>query len=170
MSEEQQGPLHVLCCDVSGSMWSDADGKSRIARLKDHVARLTAECGEAGQAVKLVCFSDDARVVKSVPDEPGGGTDLACGLEVCAKLLPANTVVISDGEPNNHEAALAAARECPGVINMVYVGPDGNTKAIEFMNKLVRIGAGVGITRRLGRDNSILADLRGLLCLPAPKE
>ncbi len=168
MSDEY-GPLMVLCCDCSGSMWGEVNGKRAIDWLREAVARMQDEAKTAGTRVALVCFNNAAWLAQSITDDPYGGTAMDAGLKECARLNPAKVIVVSDGEPNDPEAALSAARECPGVIDMIYVGIDGNKHAIEFMNKLVKIGAGAGVVRELGKASELLGTLREMLALPAPR-
>ena len=96
----------------------------------------------------------------------GGGTALDLGLLEIAKLNPSQTVVISDGEPNDEEDALAAAKELTGTISTVFIGDDGDKDAIAFMRKLATLGCGSTFVRDLGKGHLELSGTVQQLMLP----
>lgn len=141
----------VILADVSRSMSSAAWGDVRkIDVLRDAVA--VARSNRPG--TMLVAFSADAREVDSIP-EPESSTDLANALEAVRQHDPGVTLLISDGQPDDPAAALRIARTWRGVIDVLYVGPEGDTKAIEFMRSLAAAAAGsvhVNDVQRTGGD------------------
>ncbi|MHB1057259.1 MAG: vWA domain-containing protein [Rhodanobacter sp.] len=125
----------VILADVSGSMESDAaDGRRKIDMLREAV-------NGARGAARLVAFSRHAREVEYIPD-PESNTDLAAALEHVHAMDPGTTLLISDGEPDNEAAAIAAARKFRGAIDVLYIGPEGNVRAIDFMRRLAAAAAG----------------------------
>lgn len=158
----------VLLCDLSGSMESQANGgRTRFQALVKAVGELLEQEPEA----KVVCFNGKAWVTKDISEEsPDGGTNLAEGFRKVQTLNPTHTIVVSDGQPNNADAAIAAARLTPGVISMIYVGPDEDKGAIAFMERLTRVGAGVGVIddQRHATAN-LIGSLKHVLALPAPR-
>jgi hypothetical protein len=152
----------VILADVSGSM----EGPP-IARLTEALTSIWPEI----KGAKLISFADSPMEVEhpSKLPEPGGGTALHWALTAAAAFDPAKVIVISDGEPDNETAALAAARDIPGVIDVIFCGSESNENAIAFMRKLSRLGGGQTILRDLHDAKALIAPvLRDLLQLPGP--
>lgn len=128
----------VILCDVSGSMAFSAGARRRIDHLREALEQVT----EPGHI--LIAFSSSARRIANPADlpAPSGGTALEIGLSEAARYDPGATLVISDGEPTNPDAALAAAETLPGVIDVIYCGSESNREAMEFMRRLARLGCG----------------------------
>jgi Mg-chelatase subunit ChlD len=127
------GPSLILA-DASGSMSANAwGGQSKIKIVGDVVHGLVNQC----TSVRLIAFSTDAREVTTLPSA-GGSTALHAAFEYAKNLRPRSTLVISDGQPDDSEAALRAAERITGRIDALYVGPDSDIGAIAFMNKLAR--------------------------------
>nr|WP_308006628.1 hypothetical protein [Xanthomonas albilineans] len=125
----------VILADVSSSMESVAeDGRRKIDILRDAV---DAARGRA----RLIAFSRTVRQVEQIP-EPEANTDLAAGLAFAKSLDPGTTILISDGEPDNESAALAQARNFRGAIDVLYIGPEANARAIDFMRRLAAAAGG----------------------------
>ncbi|QOX05575.1 MULTISPECIES: hypothetical protein [Xanthomonas] len=137
----QQGKLDrragaaVILADVSGSMESEASGgRRKIDLLRDALAA-------ARGGARLFAFSQRAREVEQIP-EPESNTELAGALALVRKLDPGTTLLVSDGEPDNEAAALAQARLFRGAIDVLYIGPEANTRAIEFLRRLAASAGG----------------------------
>lgn len=131
------GSGQVVLADVSSSMAEMAGSRSKIQVLRE---ALTAERG----AARIIAFSStptEARTAEEIPD-PCGGTALHLAIDLAATLRPARTLVISDGHPDDEEKAFRAAEALPGVIDVLYVGPEDDARAIRFMRRLARAGAG----------------------------
>jgi Mg-chelatase subunit ChlD len=128
----------VILADISGSMESPAWSKHRkIDVLRDAVAQVMKE-----QNCSLIIFSDNAREATQVPDATEGSTNLAKALRMAQRYDPGTTLVISDGQPDNEDAALDVAQEFRGAIDVLYIGPDADLTAIGFMRRLAKIGDG----------------------------
>lgn len=122
----------VILADISFSMSSEAwGGQTKLDLLREAVASVMSryDC-------QLIVFSDRAREVSAVPAEVEGGTDLAAGLQAALAHDPGITLVISDGQPQNPGESLKLARTFRGVINTLYIGPESDAAAIEYMRTL----------------------------------
>jgi hypothetical protein len=96
----------------------------------------------------------------------GGGTALDLGLREIVKLNPSQTVIISDGEPNNEQDALIAAELLTGTISTIHIGDDQDKAAIAFMRKLANLGCGTTYIQDLGRGHVELGAAINRLMLP----
>jgi hypothetical protein len=126
----------VILADTSGSMSSAAwGGRRKIDVLREAVNAVRASSD------RLVTFSSGSTEVSAI-GEPDGSTALHLGLGHIEPWRPSHTLVISDGQPDNEGAALAAAERLTGIIDVLYVGPDGDRAAMDFMRRLARAGCG----------------------------
>jgi hypothetical protein len=131
----------VMLIDTSGSMDEICQGagrKRRIDILKEAIASI------GWQDYQLVCFNFQVVPIQDVRDicEPCGGTALHRAIDYAASLYPSQTLVISDGEPEDEYEAIRAAKKLSGTISTLYVGDDNNKEAIAFMAKLAKLGCG----------------------------
>jgi hypothetical protein len=165
---EHAGAAVVVLADCSSSMAESAGGRTKEAILREALGGCWPELPGAA----LVGFASTARRVDAPTDlpSPAGGTALHLALDAASALRPGRTLVISDGEPDDEDAALAAAGRVPGRIDVIYCGPDSNTQAIAFMRRLATAGGGVVVVRDVLRESSLRlgADVRATLGLPAP--
>jgi len=127
----------VIVADVSSSMAEMAGARPKIQVLREALAM------ERGNA-RIIAFSyspTEVRTPEEIP-EPNGSTALHLALEMADTLRPERTLVISDGHPESEEKALRAADNLRGRIDVLYIGPEDDLKAIRFMSLLARVGAG----------------------------
>jgi hypothetical protein len=100
----------------------------------------------------------------AVLPEPNGGTALHLALACAVGYQPGVTLVISDGQPDNEQHALAQAEQLSGRIDTLYIGPDGDRAAMDFMRRLARVGCGRDMRADLERPQPRLgATIRQLL-------
>jgi hypothetical protein len=102
--------------------------------------------------------------------EPGGSTALHAALETIAPLHPNPLLIISDGEPDDGKAALAAASNLHCVIQTFYCGDESNRAAVSFLRDLALCSkGGVGRLRisNLTKPEQLADDIRLLLRGPA---
>ena len=146
--------IRCLLLDTSGSMSMECKGKNR----RIDVLRKAVEALD-WQSYRLFTFDSFCIEIPnpSALWATGGGTALDLGLKEIAKLDPSQTVVISDGEPNNEQDAIAAAGLLSGTISTVYIGDDTDKNAIAFMRKLATLGCGHTYVRDLGRGHAELS-------------
>lgn len=134
----------VLLADCSGSMANlDRGLERRIERLAKVLAQVLAKT----RLEALVAFHDypqDLALTGHVRlPEPFGGTNLWSALDYALDLRPPFTklVVLSDGWPNDPEAALNSARRAfPRPIGAYFIGSDEDQSALEFMRRLAHCG------------------------------
>jgi hypothetical protein len=144
-------PNTILLLDTSSSMAEPVGSRRRIDVLGDILRQIVPTAPGA----RLIAFSSTVREIEpGAPlPEPGGSTDLAAALTYIGSLQPQRIVVISDGEPNEPDAALAAARALGCAIATYYAGGERNHAAVAFLRALAWCsGDGLGDTR--------IADLR----------
>ena len=157
--------IRCLLLDTSGSMSMECKGKDR----RIDVLRKAVEALE-WQSYRLFTF--DSFCVE-IPNPSalwatGGGTALDLGLREIAKLNPSQTVIISDGEPNDEQDALIAAESLTGTISTIHIGDDRDKAAITFMRKLANLGCGNTYIQDLGRGHVELgAAINRLMLLPS---
>lgn len=130
----------VVIIDTSGSMEEVGHGRMRkIDILREAVDR-PLHPGEV-----VIAFSSTCKILpdlQSIP-ESGGGTALHMALERAIEFSPKSTLVVCDGKPNSKSEAFAVAGRLPGIINTLYIGPDDDLDAIQFMADLARVGCGI---------------------------
>lgn len=132
----------IIVVDVSGSMHAadSRGGKTRYTVACEELRKLQETM--PGR-IAVVSFSDAAKYVPSgVPLLDGGGTDLATALRFVH--IADGTVrffVISDGQPNDEAAALAAAKRFKSKIDCIFVGPEGGYGQ-EFLHRLAKASGG----------------------------
>lgn len=158
-----QGP-RLLIADVSGSMASPAwSGRSKAEVLGEAVADLMT----ARPAPHLIAFSSTFHDGVMVLPSPSGGTALHLALACAVRYRPGATLVISDGQPDSEGHALAQAECLTGRIDTLYIGPDSDRAAMDFMRRLARAGCGRDMRADLERPQPQLgATMRTLLLAP----
>ncbi|WP_099066522.1 hypothetical protein [Nostoc linckia] len=129
----------VILLDISGSMEQQVEnGRRKIDVLRDAVNRPLAI-----NEIVLVFSQNCDRIpnFQSIP-EPLGNTDVRLAIIQAISYAPKHTLVVSDGHPDDADAALKAAEKLTGTISTLYIGPDDDAKAIAFMANLARVGCG----------------------------
>jgi hypothetical protein len=136
-----------LLLDVSGSM-SHREGASERRRI-DLLAEALTQTLPAVPGARVLTFSHTVQELagweprRFTLPEPAGGTALHAALEAVARLVPRpeRLLLISDGEPDDPQAALTAARGLrPMMINALFVGDDRDAAAKGFMRALAIAG------------------------------
>lgn len=117
----------------------------------------------------VLAFASDVQRSSGTLPEPSGSTRLDLALRAAAELNPAATLVISDGQPDDEEAALLAAAALPGIIDVLYVGPDSDRAAMDFMRKLAKAGCGRFEARDMRRISPEQLTETARLMLPNPE-
>lgn len=125
---------NILLLDTSGSMSGDVTrGESKIEILWSIVQQLRA------QAIpfRTAEFNNECNWSDGVAmPRPSGSTALASALEYVASVSPQQITLVTDGYPNNPEAALEVASLLQCKINVLYVGPSSDYRAIDFCQRL----------------------------------
>lgn len=161
------GQCTVILADVSGSMAEPAGGRLKIDILQDAVDAVLP----ARPQTELLAFASLPTAVKRGARLPGpsGGTALHLALEAAASLNPRHTIIISDGKPDSRGSAMAAAKKLPGIIDVIYVGTDGDREAIDFLHTLAAAGGGHMTRHDLVRTPELVSTLRRHMLIEAPK-
>lgn len=126
----------VVLLDTSGSMSLPVGEQRRIDVLIDIIGRLMTPVipGVRFVAFHSVAWELDGATYRAL--QPGGGTALADALTMVAPWRPASVVIISDGEPDEPEAALVAARALRCRLATYYCGDEENHAAKAFLRAL----------------------------------
>lgn len=117
----------IVMLDISSSM-ATQDSRGRRARIDAATEDLAKLQEKFPGRVMLVQFNDSAEIVPTgVPGEPQGTTDVASALELVKDFDfdGMKFILISDGEPNSANGALAVAKTFRQPIYTIYVGPEG---------------------------------------------
>lgn len=138
----------VAIVDTSASM---TERDSRGGRSRYEVA-----CEELAQLqnvnrgkIAILAFSDRCIFVPGgVPPLLNSNTDLAGALRFARVADTGNVrfVIISDGEPDQADAALSEARRYRGRIDVIYVGPEARPAGREFLQRLAQARGGALLT------------------------
>lgn len=164
------GDSVVILADVSSSMAEGAGSRRKIDLLREALDSVHADL----PAAVLIAFASTPAELPgpSALPSPAGGTALHLALDAAAQHRPRKTLVVSDGRPDDEARALESADRLPGVIDVIYCGPDGDAEALAFMSRLARVGGGRVVVRDVAREARPRLDgaVRRALGLPAPKE
>jgi hypothetical protein len=158
----------LVLLDVSGSMGELAGSSRKIDVLREAL-RYALHGGE-----RLIAFATTPREIPapaSLP-QPHGRTALHLALRAAKAYLPRHTLVVSDGWPDNEQAALEVATTLSGTIDVIYIGPDHDQKAIAFMRRLADVGHGRVHIHDIRRNAQARTALPGAIraALPAPHQ
>jgi hypothetical protein len=158
----------ILLLDTSSSMTTAIGSRRRIDVLADVLSSVLS----TNPSVRLFSFNSTiTELIEPATNlpEPGGSTALHRAIDYVASLQPALLIVISDGEPDDARAALAAAGNLNCVIETFYCGDETNRAAIGFLRDLALCSRG-GVGRLkiadLTKPKLLADDIRLLLAGP----
>ncbi len=133
----------IFLLDISGSMDMYIEGKSKL----DHLRDIMREYPEA----RKICFSSDVycevdrngNVDCTIPMSAQGSTDLARAIGYLRTLIkrPERIVLISDGEPDDSNAATREAIGFSVPIDIIFIGQKGSSGE-RFMINLAKFTRG----------------------------
>jgi hypothetical protein len=136
--------LSVLLLDVSASM--EQGRPRRIDLLWNAVSRLKTPASRW----RVAAFSSRCQWVdlKQHP-EPQGSTDVAGAFVEIGKVAPTSVTIITDGQPDDPDAAHTAGLllKCP--IHICFVGDADDLQAVEFCRGLCEATKGTFATEAL---------------------
>lgn len=137
----------VIVVDTSGSMGAtdSRGGKSRYDVACEELAGLQ---NSLPGKIAVISFSSDVLFCPSgVPTFLQGGTDLAKALNFVkvADVPEMRFVLISDGQPDDEQAAMVAARKFSNRIDVIYVGPEDRSTGRQFLERLSKATGGKSI-------------------------
>lgn len=154
----------IAICDTSGSMQArdSRGGRSRYDVELEELRKLQADL--PGK-IAIISFSDDAMFCPGgQPLSLGGSTNLAKALDFAkvADLPGMRFVVISDGCPDDEQAALRAAAQYKAKIDTIFVGPEQDVLGgLAFLKRLAQASGGQSVTA--DRANELAAKVERLL-------
>ena len=130
----------IFLLDISGSMEMYIEGKSKL----DHLRDIMKDYPES----RKICFSSDVycnvdrngNVDCNIPSSAHGSTDLAGAIRYMRGLAkrPERIVLISDGEPDDMDAAIREATGFSVPIDIIFIGQKGSSGE-RFMIRLILI-------------------------------
>jgi uncharacterized protein YegL len=147
-----------LVMDCSGSM-----AGSPLANLKKVVDDIRTQAEP-----QMVAFAGgyweggNCFMVGDVPADAGGGTPLGEAINFAKANGATRIVLISDGCPDDREAAMNAAMLFLGRIDVVFIGAAGSAGEA-FLDKLARATGGSRFTGDIGETKKLSAVVAGFL-------
>lgn len=165
LRRRQQGATDavVILADASDSMGNFVGSRRKIEILRDALAQIWPQSNAT-----LIAFSS---LPSFLPDPsalpaPFGSTALHLAIDAAQSLKPARTLVISDGQPDEKQAAIEAADKLTGQIDVIYCGSDSDLEAIAFMRQLARRSGGrCVVTPQNAARFNLIEPVRRLLLL-----
>jgi hypothetical protein len=153
----------IIIVDTSGSMdqKDSRGGRSRYQVACDELGKLQASL--PGK-IAVISFSSDVQFCPAgVATYFGGGTNLAKALEFIkiADVPGMQFILISDGQPDDEQAALRIARIFDNKISVIYVGPEDQPSGRDFLQRLAAATGGKAITA--DRAKELAASVQYLL-------
>jgi Mg-chelatase subunit ChlD len=153
----------VCLIDTSGSMSAtdSLGGKSRYQVACDELAKLQ---GSLPGKIAVISFSDEAMLCPGgKPFDYGAQTkmDVALNYAKIADVSKMRFILISDGEPNDEDKTLTAARKYKNKIDTIYVGPEEDRAGQRFLEKLAKASGGQAI--KDFKVNALETNIRALL-------
>jgi len=144
----------VTIIDVSGSM-NTHDSRNNQSRY-DVACEELAHIQKANPGkIAVVSFSDTTQFCPGgIPIMQGDGTKLAHALAFVkvADVPGMRFILVSDGRPDNEQEALNMARTFKNKIDVIYVGPEGDTHGAQFLAQLSAATGGTQITIDRARE------------------
>jgi hypothetical protein len=148
-----------ILLDNSGSMIESVGDRRRIDVLQDILNRTPWPAG-----ARLFSFASSVTELDGTKlPAPGGGTALHTALTHIAPLRPAIVAIVSDGQPNDPQAALDAARALNCEIRTYFCGDPTNTAAVALLRALAWAssdGLGRFLTTDLRNPTKLIGELR----------
>jgi len=138
----------VVIVDTSSSM-SAGDTSSGDTRYSVACSELRSLQGNLPGKIVVLGFSSDVNFYPDgIPAYLGGGTNLGGALTFAkiADLPGMRFVVISDGEPQDEDGAIAVASGYTNRIDTIYVGSEVGFRGRDFLERLSRVSGGVNVS------------------------
>lgn len=155
----------IIIVDTSGSM-SDRDSRGGKTRYEVACEELATLQRNLPGKIAVVGFSSMVQFFPGgIPVFEGGLTDLAKALAYVkiADFPGMRFILISDGEPNEPGAAMAAAKTFKNKIDVVYVGPEDRPSGRSFLQQLAAATGGQTVTADRAKELAASVE-RLLLC------
>jgi len=162
----------IILADTSGSMGA-RDSRDRQSRYDVLLQELAALQAKMSGKIAVLNFSSTARWSPGgQPEFLGGNTDLAGALRFgkIADTAGRRFIVISDGSPDDEQAALKIAATYQSKISTVYVGPENGygSSGKGFLERLAAASGGQSATA--DRVMELAATVEALLLTGGDKQ
>lgn len=149
----------TLLLDCSGSMGDHlATGKTRMQGMRETVAQIQAE-----KQMKMIQFGwgPEPSFIETIPPDTGG-TPLHLAIILAKNNGVGRAIVLSDGVPDDRTAALQAARDFGGRIDVIFIGNPGEVGE-QFLKELAECTGGESFTGDLTIPKQLAGQILGLL-------
>ena len=140
----------IVFIDTSGSM-EIVDPNQDASRHELARQQLVEIQSNNPGKVGLCSFSNTVQFCPDgIPKIEGGGTNMNAALKWGLQLngMGVSLIVVSDGLPNRKLLSLQTAAQIDNIIHTVYIGPESDTEAIQFMRDLANAGRGKALTTK----------------------
>lgn len=158
----------MLLVDMSSSMSGPL-----LMQARRGARNFAQECGQSGRAVGLIGFGsepvllqppcrDPALVEQALPEHASGSTAMHLAIDLAVRQLQPPLrghalCVVTDGEPDDEEAALAAGARAKALgIDIITIGVEGANAAF-----LAKLASRSGLAARSSMK-SLAGDMKGL--------
>jgi len=156
-------PVKVLLLDVSGSMASPVNffsesGEPSVRKI-EMLKRALASVLDNSPRI-ILAFDSRVELLESISalPEPRGSTDLALALKEVKRMKAGHVLLVSDGIPDSPEAAFEVAAEMRGcMIDTLYIGPETDYRAKQFLRDLAYRHRGRPVTQNMAKGQEALA-------------
>ena len=140
----------IVFIDTSGSMEIVDPGQDASRHELARQQLVEIQSNNPGK-VGLCSFSNTVQFCPDgIPKIEGGGTNMNAALQWGLQLngMGVSLIVVSDGLPNRKLLSLQTAAQIDNIIHTVYIGPESDTEAIQFMRDLANAGRGKALTTK----------------------
>ena len=140
----------IVFIDTSGSMEIVDPGQDASRHELARQQLVEIQSNNPGK-VGLCSFSNTVQFCPDgIPKIEGGGTNMNAALKWGLQLngMGVSLIVVSDGLPNRKLLSLQTAAQIDNIIHTVYIGPESDTEAIQFMRDLANAGRGKALTTK----------------------
>ena len=139
----------IVIVDTSGSM-ATKDSHGGQSRYDVACQELAALQQSLPGKIAVIGFSDNAQFHPGgIPIYQGGCTDMAGALafvQIADQIPGMRFILISDGEPDDGQRTLTAARTFKNKIDVIFVGPENRPIGRDFLERLAAVTGGQSIT------------------------
>lgn len=155
-ASKQAAGAKILLLDTSYSMacYNTQGTERRVDILWNIVQDLRSQ----GLKFSVVEFNHTVKWSDSITKpEPNGGTDLAGALEEIARMNKqvSSITLVTDGQPDDSDAALASAAAFGVKINVLFAGDERDTYAQAFCRELAQLTNGQFMAADVNASNSL---------------
>lgn len=144
----------VVLVDTSGSMGTP-DSRAGQTRYDVACEELATLQDNLPGKIAVISFSDRTMFCPDgIPFNLRGGTDLAGALRFArvADVPGMRFIILSDGEPDEPQAALREAAKYRAQIDVIYVGSETSPLGRDYLTQLARLSGGTTVTAETAKQ------------------